>query len=73
MNTQGIAETVQQCLDRTGFSQRELSLASGVPEVTLSRIRNGHSDGSGKTLKKLLPFLRDDVQSPTPSQPPEAA
>jgi len=73
MNTHEPADIIRQCLKATGFDQRKLSDESGVSEVTLSRILNGHSDGSGKTIKKLLPFLPRAAPEEPASHPPEAA
>jgi len=69
MNTFEPADIIREGLERTGLSQRELALKSGVSEVTLSRILNGHSEGGGKTLKKLLPFLRPATAPTTEPQP----
>ena len=50
------AEILRLCLEKTGMTQRQLAHASGVSEVTLSRISRGHSPGSIRTLQKLHAF-----------------
>ena len=60
------AEILRMCLKKTGMSQRQLAHASGVSEVTLSRISRGHSPGSLGTLQTLHAFY--DQLPPDPQE-----
>jgi len=72
MNTLEPADLIKKCLADAGISQRELSTLTRIGEVTLSRILNGHSAGSMKTLRRLQAF--STVHPPVAAdQPPEAA
>lgn len=60
------AEILRMCLEKSGISQRQLAHASGVSEVTLSRISRGHSPGSINTLQRLHDFY--DKLPPDPQE-----
>lgn len=73
MNITDPAAFIAECRARSGLNQRDLAAKSKVSEVTISRIINGHSEGSGRTLKKLRTFLLSLPPTDEQNQPPEAA
>lgn len=56
-----IAAQIHELLEKTGWSQKELSKKSGVPEQTLSTIRSGHANPTLKTLIKVEEALDADI------------
>lgn len=46
-------------LKRRGLEAVDLARLSGVHEVTISRLRNGHRQGSVRTLRRLFDALAD--------------
>lgn len=56
-----IAAQIHELLEATGWSQKELSDKSGVPEQTLSTIRSGHANPTLKTLVKIEEALESDI------------
>jgi len=71
MNAIEPIDLIRECRSRSGLDQRGLARDAGISEVTISRILNGHSDGGGKTLRKLRSFLRS--LEPIPEPPQDAA
>jgi len=56
-----VAAQIHELLEATGWSQKELSDKSGVPEQTLSTIRSGHANPTLKTLVKIEEALESDI------------
>ena len=52
-NEYSIMQTLIDARKHTGMTQKELSLASGVPQADISRLENGNGNPSLHTLKKL--------------------
>ena len=56
-----IAAQIHELLEAAGWSQKELSEKSGVPEQTLSTIRSGHANPTLKTIVKIEEALESDI------------
>ena len=57
-------EKIRTLREAAGLSQRELGTKSGVHFVTISRLETGDQIPRGKTLWKLLEFLKTAPKLP---------
>lgn len=56
-----IAAQIHELLEKKGWTQKELSEKSGIPEQTLSTIRSGHANPTLKTLVNIEEALDTDI------------
>lgn len=57
-----IKQAILDARKRSGLTQKELSLASGVPQADISRMENGNGNPSLRTLKKLADGMNMELK-----------
>lgn len=53
LEREAVGDRIRRVRERSGLSQEELSIRSGVPQESLSRLENGRRDPRMETLRKL--------------------
>lgn len=61
-NEFAIKQAILDARKQSGLTQKELSLASGIPQADISRLENGTGNPSLRTLKKLANGLNMDLR-----------
>ncbi len=61
-NTYAIRQAILDARKRSGLTQKELSLASGIPQADISRMENGNGNPSLRTLAKLAEGMNMELK-----------
>ena len=65
-----LATNLRRLMVRNGLSQQKLAAASGVPQVTISRLLNARNDPAVSVVSRLADALDTSVDKLL-SEPPE--